>query len=188
MKKLTTCLLSILMFSVLLCSPMPAVASTDLDDLSQATLISESTEINDGLLTSTKVYLFPDGTELIDELIVSAFLPLSASGTDTVTRIKTISGRGSVSLTASFEWGVGTLLGLPTSRVKCTSASRTSAPATNFVASMGSVNYDSTWTYIGNTTASVTYNLYMSSNPSLSSSGTLKIKCTDTGSISDSGF
>jgi hypothetical protein len=187
MKK-NTCLLSFFMFVVFLIAPMPVLASTDYDDLSQATLISENIEINNGLSTTTKVYLFPDGTELIDEFTVSAFRPFSASGTDTATRTKTISGRGSVTLTASFQWEPSTYLGLPASRVRCTSASRSYTTSSTFSASVESVDYDSGWTYIGSSRASVYYNLYMTSNPGVGSYGTLKISCTDTGTISDSGF
>lgn len=87
--------------------------------LSSNNIISTENYIkNDRLITKT-VYQQPDGTIITDTLDISAIAPASRNGSDTATRTRTISGWGSVSITASFKWYTKGMF----SYVKCTSMS-----------------------------------------------------------------
>lgn len=87
------------------------------ENLSNYNIISTENYIkNDRLITKT-VYQQPDGTIITDTLDISAIAPASRNGSDTATRTRTISGWGSVSITASFKWYTKGMF----SYVKCTS-------------------------------------------------------------------
>ena len=89
------------------------------ENLSNYNIISTENYIkNDRLITKT-VYQQPDGTIITDTLDISAIAPASRNGSDTATRTRTISGWGSVSITASFKWYTKGMF----SYVKCTSMS-----------------------------------------------------------------
>ena len=151
------------------------------ENLSNYNIISTENYIkNDRLITKT-VYQQPDGTIITDTLDISAIAPASRNGSDTATRTRTISGWGSVSITASFKWYTKGMF----SYVKCTSMSASHSLDSRAKVSTWEKNYTKDYLSIGTAKAQVKYYFYNSKNPAQYQDGTFKITCSDEGTISD---
>ncbi len=146
-----------------------------------AALISEDSYIEDGRQITVIVYKQADGTIITDTLSVSAMAAYSKNGTDTATRTRTISGWGSITITASFKWYTEGLF----SYVKCTSMSASRSLDSKVVVSTWQKSYTKDYVSIGKAKAQVEYYFYNSTNPTQYQDGTFKITCTDSGTISD---
>jgi hypothetical protein len=151
------------------------------ENLSNYNIISTENYIkNDRLITKT-VYQQPDGTIITDTLDISAIAPASRNGSDTATRTRTISGWGSVSITASFKWYTKGMF----SYVKCTGMSASHSLDSRAKVSTWEKNYTKDYVSIGTAKAQVKYYFYNSKNPAQYQDGTFKITCSDEGTISD---
>ncbi len=153
------------------------------DSLENAEVISSQSNIIDERLVLETVYQQSDGTIITDTLIYSAIAPLSENGSDTVTRIRTISGWGTISITASFDWYTKNLF----SYVRCSSMSATYSINSGVVVSTWETDHSSEYLSIGKAEASVNYYMYNSAVPFQFQEGTFKITCSDSGTISDNG-
>ncbi len=157
--------------------------SIELDDtlIYDATIIStDSCIVNDRAVTTT-VYQQSDGTIITDILDTSAVQPISKNGSDTATRTRTISGWGSVTITASFKWYTEGMF----SYVKCTSMSASKSLDSKVKVSTWEKSYTKDYVSIGKAKAQVKYYFYNSKNPTQYQDGTFKITCSDSGTISD---
>ena len=155
----------------------------DDDTLVNADMISTNSYIENGRLITEQVYEQPDGTIITDILDVSAIAPLSKNGTDTATatRTRTISGWGSITITASFKWYTEGLF----SYVKCTSMTASHSLKSQVGVSTWDKSYTKDYVSIGKAKAQVEYFFYNSVNPIQYQNGTFKITCSDSGTISD---
>lgn len=151
-----------------------------------AIILSEETVIENGIITTTVVSRQSDGDIVTDELSYSANLLRSSQGSDTVSRTKTIENWGTLTIKATFSWRTEGLFAY----VKCNSATfnKNLTSGVTYSDSSSSTSYTSTEVSIGSANAKWEYYLYMTSFPVSYKSGTLKITCTDGGTISDSGF
>ena len=138
------------------------------ENLSNYNIISTENYIkNDRLITKT-VYQQPDGTIITDTLDISAIAPASRNGSDTATRTRTISGWGSVSITASFKWYTKGMF----SYVKCTGMSASHSLDSRAKVSTWEKNYTKDYVSIGTAKAQVKYYFYNSKNPAQYQDGT----------------
>ena len=159
-------------------------ASSDVDAaLIGAQLISEKEYVENGRRISEKIYEQEDGTIIIDTLNVGANLLRSSNGSDTATRTRTISGWGSITITATFDWYTEGAF----SYVRCSSMSASRSLVSGVVVSTWTTSRTSNYVAIGTANAQVEYYFYNSAVPFQYQQGTFKITCTDDGSISDNG-
>jgi hypothetical protein len=164
---------------------------TDQDELLVgATLVSEDTVIVNGREITTKIYILADGTQVVDELDKSALHLLSASGTNSVTRTRTVGNPAYVrlSISATFIWYTDTSGLLPVKKVKCSSASFSKTALGSGYSSnpVWDTSYTSNYVTIGSAKASVDFE-FIQSHAAVPISGNFKITCTDDGNISDNG-
>lgn len=151
--------------------------------LDEATKIDEKVTRENGRITTTTTYLLDDGTKIVDTFTRGDINILrSKEGSDTATRTRDLGSWGTVTLTASFKWRTEGMF----SYVECTSASASK----NLKSGAATKTWDLTKTSgevsIGSVNAKIKYAFYNTKNPMEAIDGTLKIKCTDSGSISDS--
>jgi len=185
---MTLCIImncNITVFAANLSAEQPCINySIDIENdqaLNDAIMISTNSYIeNDRAITET-VYRQSDGTVIVDTLNISAIAPFSKEGTDTATRKRTISGWGSITITASFKWYTEGLF----SYVKCTSMSSSHSLDSKAVVSKWEESYTKDYVSIGKATAQVEYYFYNSAVPFQYQEGTFKITCSDSGTISD---
>lgn len=159
--------------------------SIELDDtiLDDSSLISEISYIENNRYITEEVYKLSDGTKIIDTMDRSALMLASDSGSDTVTRKRTISSWGTITISATFKWYKDGMF----SYVKCSSMS--ASRSLDSKAQVGTWETSRTKDYvaIGKASAQVKYYFYNKQNPTQHQEGTFKVTCTDTGSISDNG-
>lgn len=149
--------------------------------LQGAVLLSSNSYIKDGQQITEEVYKQADGTIITDTLSFSATAAYSKEGSDTATRTRSISEWGSVTVTASFKWYTENMF----SYVKCTSMSASHSLKSGAVASKFNKSYTSDYVSIGKAKAQVDYYFYNEKFPAQYQEGTVKITCTDSGTISD---
>lgn len=165
---------------------MPAYATTEnyTDNIdnnlnqSEENLIelSKNTYVENDRLITVVEYQNPDGMIITDTFERSAIMLRSSSGTDTATRTKQFGSYGKIKVTASFKWQKG--------KVKCTGMSSSYIPGTN-TATIGYMDeeYSENYVSFGKAYAKVDYHLY--NYMGMYEKGTLKITCSDSGTISD---
>ncbi len=149
--------------------------------LINAKLLSSNSYIGNGRLITTDIYEQADGTIITDILNVSAATTYSKNGSDTATRTRTISGWGSITITASFSWYTEGMF----SYVKCSSMDASYSMVSSAVKSTWETSYTSDYVSVGSASAQVKYSFYNKDFPAQYQNGTFKITCTDSGSISD---
>ena len=149
-------------------------------------LSSETYEENGRLITVTK-YLTVNGDIITDTFERSAVMALSKNGTDSATRRRDLGDYGTISVTASFQWYTDPNAGaIGTSYVRCTGMSAARSGGKDFVKqSKWEKDYSSEYKAFGTAYTKLDYYLYNGNNPLQYQSGTLKITCSDSGSISD---
>lgn len=157
--------------------------SVEIDDesLAGAIAISEENYIKNGRAITKTVYQQKDGTLITDTFDVSAVATLSKNGTDTATRTRSISGWGTITITAGFQWYTEGLF----SYVKCTSMSASYSLASKVKVDTWEKSYTKNYVKIGKAKAQVEYYFYNSNAIFQHQSGTFKITCSDSGTISD---
>lgn len=148
-----------------------------------ATLISSNSYIENDRMITVTVYEDTDGTIITDTLSVSATAAYSKSGSDTVTRTRTLSDWGSITITATFEWYEDGLF----SYVKCKSMRAYKSFRPQFSFSVWETSYTSEDVAIGTAKAQVKYAVNNTLAFASYKKGTFKITCSDTGKISDNG-
>lgn len=156
---------------------------TDDTLLENAELISETSSVFAGRITTVKTYELSDGTTVTDTFETGLVLPLSPNGSDTATRTRQVSDWGSVTLTAHFSWW--TLI--PFAYVECTRASASRNLKSGVVVSGWNLTKTQGASSLGTAYAEIYYAFYSAANPIIGISGRLRITCTDTGRISDNG-
>ncbi len=152
------------------------------------TMLDGAVEVNkevlntdDGKITVITTYILPDGGIVTDTFTKSAVAALSNSGSDTVTRTRTYKDFFEVTLTASFEWGKSDGF----QWVECTSADGEVIQLRSDINIVEeSVSHDEGRIKLGAAYAKIRYNVHK--YPHQNKEGTLTIKCTDSGTISDS--
>lgn len=82
-------------------------------------IVSENTQFENNRKITTLVYQLQDGTVVTDTLDEGNPTMRSNSGSDTVTRQKTVSGWGTLTVTGTFDWYTK----FPFSYVRCSSMS-----------------------------------------------------------------
>lgn len=153
-----------------------------------ATILSEETVIEDGRMITVTKFLTEDGLLVTDTFERSALATLSANGTDTATRTRDLGFFGSVTVTASFRWYTDESAGIPgvgVAYVKCTSMSASGTVPSNCTRSTWDKDYTKDYVSLGKAHAQASYYIYENANPFHYTSGTVKITCTDSGTISD---
>lgn len=163
--------------------------SIEFDDsaLDGAVVISSETYEEDGRLITVTKYRTLNGDIIIDTFERSAIMALSKNGTDTATRKRNLGDYGTISVTASFKWYTDPDKGpAGTSYVKCTKMSAKRTGGKSYVkTSKWKKSYSSKYKAFGKAYAKLEYYLYNGKLPAQYQSGTVKITCSDTGSISD---
>lgn len=158
------------------------VCSIEMDDdetLADARVISTDSHMEDGASVAETVCQQDDGTIVTDTITT-----LSTDGSTTTTRTKAISGWGSITIKAGFQWYTSGLF----SYVKCTSMTASyTLTASSVAVKTWETSYTQDYVSIGKANAKVKYYFYNSSTPSYYKSGTFKITCTSSGTISDNG-
>lgn len=155
-------------------------AGTD-EALVNATMVSSTSYVENDRMITQKIYQQVDGTIITDTLDVSAIAPLSPNGSDTATRTRSISGWGTITITADFTWYTSGAF----SYVKCTSMSAYHSLNSKVIVSKWDKSYTKDYVSIGKAKAQVEYYFCNSVNPTQFQDGTFKITCSDSGSISD---
>lgn len=196
-------LFSILLVSTVLLSIISSANAADIQDvnvespysiefedstLEGATVLSEETTIEDGRLITVTRFLTKDGLLVVDTFDRSAVIGLSAEGTDTATRTRDLGRYGKVTLTASFKWYTDKSAGIPgigIAYVKCTSMSASHTVPAGYTRDVWNKQYSSEYVANGKAYAQVSYKIYETNAPMYEVSGTLRIKCSDSGTISD---
>lgn len=159
--------------------------SVDFGDtmLDTATKISEETIKENCRISTETTYLLEDGTTVVDIFTRGDnAVTRSANGSDTATRTRVDKNWGSISLTASFSWRTEGAF----SYIKCTGASASKA-------GLHSNTFVKTWyltkttneVSVGSANATLKYAFYDKTAPVFGTDGTLKITCSDSGTISD---
>jgi len=189
MKKVKTAISMCVCFCILFCFDVNVYADTILDNDNNLEVSSGLKEISSDVyyendqIISESVYEDENGTIIIDSLETSINALKSKKGTDTATRSRTISGWGTVTITAKFQWYTANGF----SYVKCVSMNAYRSLSDGVSVAKWDKSYTSDYVSIGNAVAKVEYQFYNSSNPVQYQKGTFKITCTDTGTISDNG-
>jgi hypothetical protein len=153
--------------------------------LDEAVLVGSADSVSSGRRTTTTVYTLPDGTSVTEVFERSAGLLRSANGTDSATRTRTISDWGSITVSASFHWWTDTSGILPIAYVQCTAVSASKNISSQAVMSTWDVERTPNAVSIGKASGWVDYYMYNSQIPVQYRAGTVKISCTDSGTISD---
>ena len=157
--------------------------SIEIDDptLADAVKISSDSYVENGRLITVDVYRMSDGTIITDTFERSATAAFSSEGRDSATRTRKINTWGTVTLTASFDWYTEGAF----SYVRCSSASASHDLDEKAEVSTWKVTRTSNYVSVGKASGQVKYRFYNRTVPVEGISGTLKITCTDTGTISD---
>lgn len=153
-----------------------------------ATVLSEETTIENGRLITVTRYLTKDGLLIVDTFERSALTSLSDEGTDTATRTRDLGFFGKVTVTGSFKWYTDKSAGVPgvgIAYVKCTGMSASHVVPSNCTCSTWDKDYTSEYKAFGTAYAQASYYVYENANPFHYASGTVKITCSDNGTISD---
>ena len=165
-------------------NPNPTIKySIDFEDdlLVGATLLSETQEIINGRIITTSIYELSDGTIMTD-IFERAFINArSKNGSDTATRTRKLDEWGSITLTASFKWRTEGMF----SYVKCTSASASRDLDSNAVVSKWLLTRTEDEVSMGKANATLSYNMYNRQAPFQYRDGSVRITCSDSGTISD---
>lgn len=139
---------------------------------------------NDSKITTT-TYQLSDGSIVTDTLNEGILNARSSSGSDVVTRSKTKSGWGTLTITAYFDWYTKT----PFSYVRCSSMSSSFVADSSYsVGISGEIteSYTSDYVSIGKAHATASCTLYRYYLPSVELNDiSLTIECSDEGTISD---
>lgn len=154
--------------------------------LKDAQLIESYSYVCNDKITYVENYELEDGTLVTDTFTKTYYddSTRSSSGSDEATRTRTISGKVIITITAKFSWYTKT----PFSYVKCDSMSASyTLLNNNIVNSQFDKSSTTSYVSIGKATAEVEYYFYNKTAPMEHNSGTFKITCTDTGTISDNG-
>lgn len=163
--------------------------SIDFDDsaLDGAAIISSETNEENGRLITITKYRTPNGNVITDTFERSSIMMLSKNGTDTATRKRDLGSYGVISVTASFKWYTNPNVGpIGTSYVKCTKMSAKRTGGKSFVKTgTWKKSYSSKYKSFGKAYAKLKYYLYNGKNKVQHQSGTVKITCSDSGTISD---
>lgn len=150
--------------------------------LENATKIDEKTIRENGRISTITTYILEDGTRMVDTFTRGDnLLSRSKSGSDTATRTRSLDEWGSISLTASFSWRTEGMF----SYVKCTSASASKNLSSQAAVSTWDLTKTSDEVSIGTAKASIKYYIYNTIIHGQHRDGTLTIKCSDSGTISD---
>lgn len=151
--------------------------------------ISEETHEENGRLITVTEYRTVTGDIITDTFERGSIRTLSKDGTDTATRTRDMKDYGKITVTASFKWYTDPDAGVPgigVSYVKCTSVSTKHTNAhPNVVTSKWEEFHTSEYKAFGVAKAGVTYYMYNKLVPVQYQSGSVTIKCDDTGAISD---
>lgn len=196
MKKFTSALLAAILALSVSAPTFAAPASQSLDNsgvgysiefendsmMDGAVKLDEVTTKQNGRVTTVTTYLLQDGTKMVDTFTRGdVSLLRSANGSDTATRTTTKANKYSVTLTASFTWRLEGRLGY----VKCTSASGSyKLLADNVDNVRWNVSRTEKEVSVGKANATASYEFH-NFPPHQNTAGSLKITCTDTGTIDD---
>lgn len=152
-----------------------------------AIMLSEETFVENGRMITVTEYQTAAGDIITDTFERSAIVPYSKNGTDTATRSRDLGDYGVVTVTASFQWYTDSNAGIIGVRyVRCTGMSAKHTGASSLVeVSQWETDYSSEYKSFGTAYAQVSYYMYNKNVPMQYQSGTVKITCDDTGSISD---
>ena len=154
------------------------------DEIKGATLVSDYNYSDNGTDIIVKEYNLDDGTTISDITEVQKKALTSKRGSISTTRVRTISGWGTITISANFMWYTSGNF----SYVKCSSMSaRRSLSNSNITVSTWEKSYTSDFVAIGKAKASVKYFMYNSKVPTQYKSGTFTVTCTDSGTVSDNG-
>lgn len=169
------------------CEPLYSIEFED-SITDGATILSEETTIEDGRLITVTRYLTKDGLLVVDTFERSALMSLSDEGTDTATRTRDLGFFGKVTVTGSFRWYTDKSAGIPgigVAYVKCTGMSASRVVPNNCTCSTWNKDYTAEYKAFGTASAWASYYIYENALPFHYTSGTVKITCSDSGTISD---
>lgn len=156
--------------------------------LDGATILSEETSVEDGRLITVTRYMTKDGLLVIDTFERSAIMLLSDNGTDSATRTRDLGRYGKVTVTGNFQWYTDKSAGIPgvgVAYVRCTSMSASHTVPTGYTRDVWEKKYQSEYQAFETAYAQVSYKIYETKAPMYEISGTVKITCSDDGTISD---
>ncbi len=154
------------------------------DDLIENASVIEKSECISGDQNIEKiVYELQDGTIVKDVIKTPTVSILSKNGTDKVVRTRTISGWGTITLSASFKWYTKKYF----SYVKCEKMNATYSVKKGIIVDKWKKSYTKDYVSIGKAHAQVSYYFYHKNIPTQYKKGTFKITCSDSGTISDNG-
>ena len=161
------------------------IAAEQAEQFENAEILSEEfTNPASNIYELSRTYRLEDGTVAHDILTVTENMTRSANGSNTVTRQTDASNFSTVYICASFDWYTSCLW----SYVQCSSMTAYHVDKASNVGCERFIKSKSNG-YIksGKAYAQVNYYFYNVNIPVQSSSGTFKITCTDSGTISDNG-
>lgn len=170
--------------------PANSLYSIEFEDstLDGATILSEETTIENGRLITVTRYMTKEGLLVVDTFERNAIALLSSEGTDSATRTRDLGRYGKVTVTGNFEWYTDKSAGIPgigIAYVRCTSMSASHTVPTGYTRDVWEKTYQSEYQAFGTAYAQVSYKIYETKAPMLEVSGTVKITCSDNGTISD---
>lgn len=184
----------IVIISVLLWMGVTENVNAEAKENTQVTKIEKDIALDGAKLISTrkirtgnktiveKQYELRDGTIVNDKLTINSKCGvLSKNGSDSATRTRTLSGWGSITLSASFKWYTKNNIRY----VKCTNMSASYTMDSRVAKSKWETSYTKDYIPFGKAKAQVKYQFYNKKNPTQYQKGTFKITCTDSGTISD---
>lgn len=150
--------------------------------LDNATKISEENVTYGDRIKTITTYILDDGTEVVETFTRGNSLATRSDyGSDTASRTRTIKEWGSVTITASFKWEKSKYF----SYVECTSVSASKSLDSKARVKEWNVDKTDGKVSVGNAKGYVDYHFYNSSIPTQFVKGTIKITCSDEGTISD---
>lgn len=170
--------------------PTNSLYSIEFEDstLDGATILSEETTIENGRLITVTRYMTKEGLLVVDTFERNAIALLSSEGTDSATRTRDLGRYGKVTVTGNFEWYTDKSAGIPgigIAYVRCTSMSASHTVPTGYTRDVWEKTYQSEYQAFGTAYAQVSYKIYETKAPMYEMSGTVKITCSDNGTISD---
>ena len=152
-------------------------------DVNEMEHISTETYTQGDKLVKVDVYEQEDGTVITDTLTMNAVSLLSAEGSDEVIRTRNISGWGTITIKARFSWYTEGWF----SYVRCDSMTDFKSLDSRVSVKKWELNYTKDYVPLGKAKAQIEYKLVNPNVPFQFQTGTFKITCTDTGTISDNG-
>ena len=155
--------------------------------LDGATKISEETYEENGRLITVTKYCTVTGDIITDTFERSSMRTFSKNGTDTATRTRDMQDYGKITVTASFQWYTDPDAGvIGVSYVRCTGVSTKHTDVhPNIVTSTWDEIRTSEYQAFGVAEGGVKYYMYNKLVPVKYQSGSVVIKCDDTGAITD---